>query len=139
MRSRLVGPAPAALRWAALAAALLAVAVPPFLGDYGISVLTEMAIFVLFAASLHLIMGPGGMASFGHAAYFGLGAYGAALAAQWLGAPMLAGLAMAPLLAGHLRPGLRLLLRAAFRRLFGDADARPSRRSPGRSPSNGWR
>ncbi|WP_456307302.1 ABC transporter permease [Paeniroseomonas aquatica] len=96
----LVGPAPAALRWAALAAALLAVAVPPFLGDYGISVLTEMAIFVLFAASLHLIMGPGGMASFGHAAYFGLGAYGAALAAQWLGAPMLAGLAIAPVMAG---------------------------------------
>jgi branched-chain amino acid transport system permease protein len=32
---------------------------------------------VLFAASLHFIMGPGGMASFGHAAYFGLGAYAA--------------------------------------------------------------
>jgi branched-chain amino acid transport system permease protein len=27
------------------------------------------------AASLHFIMGPGGMHSFGHAAYFGLGAY----------------------------------------------------------------
>jgi branched-chain amino acid transport system permease protein len=39
---------------------------------------------VLFAASLHFIMGPGGMASFGHAAYFGLGAYGAALLAKWL-------------------------------------------------------
>ena len=33
----------------------------------------------LFAASLHFIMGPAGMHSFGHAAYFGLGAYGAAL------------------------------------------------------------
>ncbi|WP_043339698.1 ABC transporter permease [Belnapia moabensis] len=95
-----IGPAPAALRWLALAALGLAVVVPPFLGDYAISVLTELATAVLFAASLHLIMGPGGMASFGHAAYFGLGAYGAALAAQWLGAPMLAGLALAPLAAG---------------------------------------
>ncbi len=95
-----IGPAPPALRWLGLAALAVAVVLPPFLGDYAVSVLTELAIAVLFAASLHLIMGPGGMASFGHAAYFGIGAYGAALAAQWLGAPMLAGLALAPLAAG---------------------------------------
>jgi branched-chain amino acid transport system permease protein len=95
-----IGGAPAALRWLALAVLALALVVPPFLGDYAISVLTELATAVLFAASLHLIMGPGGMASFGHAAYFGIGAYGAALAAQWLGAPMLAGLALAPVAAG---------------------------------------
>jgi branched-chain amino acid transport system permease protein len=41
-------------------------------------------------------MGPGGMHSFGHAAYFGLGAYGAALAVKWLGAPMSFALALAP-------------------------------------------
>ena len=41
--------------------------------------LTDILVFALFAVSLHFIMGPGGMASFGHAAYFGLGAYGAAL------------------------------------------------------------
>jgi branched-chain amino acid transport system permease protein len=55
---------------------------------------------VLFAASLHFVMGPGGMASFGHAAYFGAGAYGAALAVKWLAAPMIAGLALAPVAAG---------------------------------------
>jgi branched-chain amino acid transport system permease protein len=49
---------------------------------------------------LHFIMGPGGMASFGHAAYFGAGAYGAALAVKWFAAPMAAGLALAPLAAG---------------------------------------
>jgi branched-chain amino acid transport system permease protein len=81
----------------ALAALLLA---PLFVGDYGISLLTELAILSLFAASLHFMMGPGGLPSFGHAAYFGLGAYGAALAAKWLTAPMLAGLLLAPLLAG---------------------------------------
>src|SRR5262249_36422840 len=41
----------------------------------------DMLIAVMFAASLHFIMGPGGMHSFGHAAYFGLGAYAAALLA----------------------------------------------------------
>jgi ABC-type branched-subunit amino acid transport system permease subunit len=36
------------------------------------------------------------MHSFGHAAYFGLGAYGAALAVKWLAAPMGVALALAP-------------------------------------------
>jgi branched-chain amino acid transport system permease protein len=44
-------------------------------------------------------MGPGGMHSFGHAAYFGLGAYGAALLAKWLAAPMLVSLVAAPVVA----------------------------------------
>ncbi len=48
----------------------------------------DILIAVLFATSLHFIMGPGGMHSFGHAAYFGLGAYGAALLVQWLALPM---------------------------------------------------
>ena len=56
----------------------------PYTLVLGIDVLTA----VLFAASLHFIMGPGGMHSFGHAAYFGLGAYGAALAVKWFAAPM---------------------------------------------------
>jgi branched-chain amino acid transport system permease protein len=45
-------------------------------------------------------MGPGGMHSFGHAAYFGLGAYGAALFLKAFGLPMLIALLLAPLLAG---------------------------------------
>jgi branched-chain amino acid transport system permease protein len=60
----------------------------------------DVLIAVLFATSLHFIMGPGGMHSFGHAAYFGLGAYGAALAAKWLAAPMSLALIAAPALAG---------------------------------------
>jgi branched-chain amino acid transport system permease protein len=97
----LIRPTPRALlRLGALALAA-AVLLPPFLaGDYGLIVLTDMAIAVLFAASLHFIMGPGGMASFGHAAYFGIGAYGAALLAKWASASMLPGLAVAPLAAG---------------------------------------
>ena len=47
----------------------------------------EVLILALFASSLHAIMGPGGLASFGHAAYFGGGAYAAALAVSRLGWP----------------------------------------------------
>jgi len=53
----------------------------------------------LFAASLHFIMGPAGMHSFGHAAYFGLGAYAAALLVLKAGWPMEIALVAAPVLA----------------------------------------
>ncbi|PHK96689.1 ABC transporter permease [Pseudoroseomonas rhizosphaerae] len=81
----------------ALAGLLLAA---PFLGDYPLILLADFAVFILFAASLHFIMGPGGMASFGHAAYFGAGAYAAALLLRHLAAPMEAGLLLAPFAAG---------------------------------------
>ena len=60
---------------------------------------TDVLIAVIFATSLHFIMGPGGMHSFGHAAYFGLGAYGAALLVKAAGFPMLAALVAAPAIA----------------------------------------
>jgi len=72
---------------------------PLLLGGYGLSVASETLIFVLFAASLHLMMSVGGLASFGHAAGFGLGAYGAALAVKWAGLPMALALPAGPILA----------------------------------------
>jgi len=66
---------------------------------YTTVLLIDMLIAALFAASLHFIMGPAGMHSFGHAAYFGLGAYGAALLVRALGLPMELALLLAPLLA----------------------------------------
>lgn len=54
----------------------------------------------LFAASLHFVMGPAGLHSFGHAAYFGLGAYAAALLVTRWGASMESALLLAPLVAG---------------------------------------
>nr|WP_232477389.1 ABC transporter permease [Roseomonas sp. KE0001] len=83
-----------------LPAAVVLLLLPPFLGDYARILLTDFAVFILFAASLHFIMGPGGMASFGHAAYFGAGAYAAALLTRHMGAPMEVGLALAPFAAG---------------------------------------
>ena len=87
-REPLLSPAGRDTRIAGAAALAALVLAPLVLGSYGVSLLTELVILTLFAASLHFIMGPGGLASFGHAAYFGLGAYGAALAAKWLAAPM---------------------------------------------------
>ncbi|WP_343653799.1 ABC transporter permease [Herbaspirillum sp.] len=75
-------------RLAGLASLLLLLALPLLAGrfPYLPVLMVEILIAVLFAASLHFLMGPGGMVSFGHAAYFGLGAYAAALVSlrlQW--------------------------------------------------------
>ena len=45
-------------------------------------ILTEIAIWALFALSLDLILGFGGILSLGHAAFFGVGAYAAGLLAK---------------------------------------------------------
>ena len=82
------------------AAALLAlVALPLVLPTFWVSIAVEIFAFALFAASLHLLMAVGGMVSFGHAAYFGVGAYGAALLLQLVGLPMPLAFLAAPLVA----------------------------------------
>jgi branched-chain amino acid transport system permease protein len=86
-------------RGRALAALALLVLLPPWLPSFWVLVLIEVLAFALFAASLHLLMGTGGMVSFGHAAAFGLGGYGAALLVTWAKAPMLLALAAAPIAA----------------------------------------
>ena len=85
---------------AALAALAFGLAlVPAVETGYTLVLLTDMLLFALFAVSLHFIMGPGGLHSFGHAAYFGLGAYGAGLLVHKGGVPMEAALLAAPWLA----------------------------------------
>ncbi len=85
-------------RLVALAAIVIAAALPLFAGNYALTVASEIAIFVIFAASLHFLMSVGGLASFGHAAYFGLGAYGVAFLAKMAGLPMIFCLLLGPLL-----------------------------------------
>jgi len=84
-------------RIAAAIALLLAASLPFLAGNYALTVGAEIAIFVIFAASLHFLMSVGGLASFGHAAYFGLGAYGAAFAVKLAGFPMVVALLAGPL------------------------------------------
>ncbi len=96
-----IRPAPAVLKIVG-AAALVLLALLPMLAKtspYALVLGTDVLIAVLFATSLHFIMGPGGMHSFGHAAYFGLGAYGASLLVKFAAAPMLGAIAFAPLVA----------------------------------------
>jgi branched-chain amino acid transport system permease protein len=83
---------------AALGTALLLL--PLATGGYTLVLMTDILVFALFAVSLHFIMGPAGLHSFGHAAYFGLGAYGAGLLLLRAHAPMELALALAPALAG---------------------------------------
>src|ERR1700730_9854151 len=85
-------------RIAAVVALMLAASLPFFAGNYALTVGAEIAIFVIFAASLHFLMSVGGLASFGHPAYFGLGAYGVAFLAKLAGLPMIASLLLGPLL-----------------------------------------
>jgi branched-chain amino acid transport system permease protein len=54
---------------------LLLIAVPPFLGLGLQFALISALVASLFAAAFNLLMGQGGMLSFGHAAYYGLGAF----------------------------------------------------------------
>ena len=85
-------------RVAVAIAFMLAASLPFFAGNYALNVGAEIAIFAIFAASLHFLMSVGGLASFGHAAYFGLGAYGVAFIAKFAGLPMIVALFAGPLL-----------------------------------------
>ncbi len=62
-------------------------------------VANEILIFVLFAASLQFLVGQGSMASFGHALYLGLGAYGSALLVRQLALPLESVIVLAPIVA----------------------------------------
>jgi branched-chain amino acid transport system permease protein len=84
-----------------VAALLVLLALPLGLSGYYLSLATRMIILALFAMSLDLLLGYAGLASLGHAAFFGIAAYAVALLTlrgglnAWLGLP--AGLALATL------------------------------------------
>lgn len=63
-------------RLAALIVALaVALSLPVIGNDYALVFASRLIIFAILAVSLDLILGYGGLISFGHAAYFGAGAY----------------------------------------------------------------
>src|SRR5438874_2449280 len=66
-------------RWQAWFAAALVLIVLPHVpgldGNFGRSLLSQMGIATVFALSYNLLLGQTGLLSFGHAVYFGLGAY----------------------------------------------------------------
>lgn len=85
--------------WAVIIAIVMLI---PLVGDtYKVKVGIEIMVFALAAFSLNLLIGNGGIVSFGHAAYFGVGAYAAGLLVTGpLKAPMELALVAAPLAGG---------------------------------------
>ncbi len=68
---------------------LLVLFIPFGLRTYQISLTTEMIIFALYAVSYNLLLGYSGLLSFGHALFFGSGAYATAVAlAHFPGIPI---------------------------------------------------
>ncbi len=63
-------------------------------GDYARSLASDALILLIFGVSLQSMMALGGLVSFGHAAFFALGAYGAALAHTSWGATLPTALAV---------------------------------------------
>jgi branched-chain amino acid transport system permease protein len=84
--------------WQAALAVIAALLALPLVADgYTLKVAIEILIFALAAFALAFLIGNGGLVSFGHAAYFGIGAYGAALTVKKLGLGMEPALLLAPL------------------------------------------
>lgn len=85
----------AARRWRAWEPLLwLAAFATPLLLPSHALIVNEIAIVALFAVSLDLVLGYTGIVSLGHAAFFGMGAYSAALFAKYVMPDPLAGLAV---------------------------------------------
>lgn len=67
-------------------AVLFLVAPLVFRSGFAITLLSQMGMLIIFALSYNMIFGQGGMLSFGHAVYSGLGAFFAIHAMNWVGA-----------------------------------------------------
>ncbi|MGA8712296.1 MAG: branched-chain amino acid ABC transporter permease, partial [Roseiarcus sp.] len=79
-----------------VAVGVLLVFMPFWMGAIGgyTELATRILVMGLAAMSLNFLLGFTGVLSFGHAAYFGLGAYGAAMAIKYLGTGTLPAIAL---------------------------------------------
>ncbi len=103
----LIAP-PGRLAWQIWIAIAAVFALLPIVADaYTLKVGIEVLVFALASFSLALLISNSGIVSFGHAAYFGIGAYAAGLLVTKLGVSMVPSLILAPVIA------------AAFAALYG--------------------
>ena len=86
-------------RAAAIVVALILLGAPPLLAPYMLSLVTQALIWAMLAMSLDLVLGYTGLASLGHAAYLGLGAYSVGILTTRHGANFWVTLAVGILLA----------------------------------------
>ena len=98
--------------------ALVVLGLPFALSDFWLFIAIEVLAFALYAVSFNVLLGYGGMLSFGHAAFFGVGGYAAALLVKNVG--LSAGLAFA------LLPLVAMAAAAAFAAVIGFFSVRRS-------------
>jgi branched-chain amino acid transport system permease protein len=83
-------------RWVWLLCLALLAVLPWILPPYQLRLVTEALIFSLYAVSYNLLLGYGGLLSFGHAMFFGVGAFATAVAINSIeGIPLFAAMAIA--------------------------------------------
>ena len=67
---------------------------PTFAGEYYVNLASQICVFAVFASSINLLLGYGGLPTLGHAAYLGVAAYASALMylkfglGHWIAAPV---------------------------------------------------
>ena len=84
-----------------VAVALAVLLVLPMLApDYIVKLATQAIVFALVAFSLNFVVATGGILSFGHAAFFGIGAYTSAIAVKDFGVHVGIAMFIAPVVAG---------------------------------------
>ena len=85
--------------------------VPWVLSEFWTFIAIEVLAFALYAVSFNVLLGYGGMLSFGHAAFFGVGGYAAAILVKSAGLPAGVAFALLPLAA--------MVVAAAFAAVIG--------------------
>jgi len=96
------------IRVALPAAALLGL--PLALSDFWLFIAVEVLAFALYAVSFNILLGYGGMLSFGHAAFFGVGGYAAAILVKQAGLPGGVAFMLVPLVAMTVSAAFALLI-----------------------------
>ena len=109
----------------ALLCAIVAVFAPWLVSDFWVFVFIEMLVFALYAVTFNLLLGYGGMLAFGHAVFFGIGAYALAILMKKAALGRIPAALLAPCAAAR-RSDHRLFLHSTVRHLSRDADVRVS-------------
>ena len=88
-----------AINWRLVLVVIIVLSIALFLSPpLVVFTLVEIMIFALYASALNLLLSYSGMVSFGHAVYFGLGAYGLALTITHLDFPVVLGILAGPVI-----------------------------------------
>ncbi len=81
---------------------VILVFMPNLISEYKLNLIIRMAIYALFAVSYNILFGQAGLLSFGHAAYFGMGAYTTLFLFKHVKMPLILGILSGGILGGLL-------------------------------------